>query len=260
MSKYFITFGGGTKDVYGPPVEWAAVAKRLALEATNTRLFDKSTAYIDEDLKRDKNFWDNHSEFIEKNEKGYGYWLWKPYLIRKTMQGMKDGGVLVYADTGCEIGTGRIPTTRPPNCVAARMPIKKCMEAVGQEKIIASCLGANFLEFYATKMDLPIHLGIVDEPYMKEPQRQATVIMFCVCAKTRGFVNDWYSLCCNYHLLDDSPSISKNHEKFATHRHDQSIFSQLTKKHNLFSDIHLFEGDPRPAEQYIQITRCRKTS
>ena len=59
--------------------------------------------------------------------------------------------------------------------------------------------------------------------------------MFLVCDKTRTLVNRWYELCCNYHLIDDSPSIAPNLPEFIEHRHDQAIFSLLTKKMELFS-------------------------
>ena len=43
----------------------------------------------------------------------------------------------------------------------------------------------------------------------------------------------------NYHFIDDSPSIYINFSCFVEHRHDQSIFSLLTKKYNLFSEYSL---------------------
>ena len=37
----------------------------------------------DEHLKIDKLFWENHGKIIENNSRGYGYWLWKPYIVKK---------------------------------------------------------------------------------------------------------------------------------------------------------------------------------
>ena len=48
------------------------------------------------------------------------------------------------------------------------------------------------------------------------------------------------SICNNYHVIDDSPSIRKNIPGFKEHRHDQSIFSALTKIFNIFSKYSLF--------------------
>jgi len=60
-------------------------------------------------------------------------------------------------------------------------------------------------------------------------------VLFLVCQETRDFVNEWYNVGCDYHNIDDSPSIIKNLDSFIEHRHDQSIFSLLTKKYDLYS-------------------------
>ena len=41
---------------------------------------------------------------------------------------------------------------------------------------------------------------------------------------------------CNYHLIDDTPSLLENTVDFREHRHDQSIYSLLLKKYNIHSD------------------------
>jgi hypothetical protein len=38
-----------------------------------------------------------------------------------------------------------------------------------------------------------------------------------------------------YNLINDSPSVEKNHSSFFEHRHDQSIFSCLRKKYGTYS-------------------------
>ena len=70
---------------------------------------------------------------------------------------------------------------------------------------------------------------------LSTPTHQATSIMFVVNKKTRNIVNSWYRIATNYHMIDDSPSLHKNLNCFIEHRHDQSIFSLLTKKYNIYS-------------------------
>lgn len=96
MSKEFITFGAGGDN-------YIEAGNRLIEQAKSLELFDKITLYKDADLKADTEFWEKHGDFIEKNKRGYGYWIWKPYLIKKSMDSMKDGDILLYADCGCEI-------------------------------------------------------------------------------------------------------------------------------------------------------------
>ena len=44
-------------------------------------------------------------------------------------------------------------------------------------------------------------------------------------------VEEWYETCCNYHLLNDEPSIIPNDASFSENRHDQSIWSIIRYKY-----------------------------
>jgi hypothetical protein len=91
-------------------------------------------------------------------------------------------------------------------------------------------------------MDCILKLEMLDDHYLNSYQRQGGTNMFYVCDKTRDLVNKWYEIACDYHIIDDSPSIVPNMECFRDHRHDQAIFSLLTKKYNLFSSHRLSDA------------------
>ena len=74
-----------------------------------------------------------------------------------------------------------------------------------------------------------------DDKHLNTLQHQAGLLLIFVCDKIRSLINEWYNIGCDYHNIDDSQSINKNLDCFIEHRHDQSIFSLLTKKYNLFS-------------------------
>ena len=95
MSKYFVTFGAGSKN-------YIEAGERLKNQINDLNLFDKLLFYTDEYLKNDPDFWNQHSNFIQNNPRGYGYWLWKPYIVKKTIEQMNDGDILLYLDCGCE--------------------------------------------------------------------------------------------------------------------------------------------------------------
>jgi len=213
--KIFITFGAGGDN-------YIQAGKRLIKEANELNIFDKTILYTDEYLKNDKEFWEKHSTFIENNKRGYGYWLWKSFIIKKTMEQMNDGDVLLYADCGCEIN------------VKKKDNILNDIEIVKNDNIVAT--STERIERLWNKMDLILKLNMNEDKYINTLQNQASTILFMVCDKTRNLVNEWYELCCDYHLIDDTPSISPNATDFLEHRHDQSVFSLLTKKHNIYSD------------------------
>ena len=58
---------------------------------------DKVIEYSEKDLP-DSFFKDNPK--ITSYKRGFGLWLWKPYLILKAMDNLNDGDILFYVDSG----------------------------------------------------------------------------------------------------------------------------------------------------------------
>jgi hypothetical protein len=214
MSAKCITFGAGGQN-------YIDAGQRLMRQAHSLNIFNSLQLYTDLVLKTDEEFWNKHGDFITTHTRGYGYWLWKPYIIKKAMETMSDGDILLYLDGGCEIDTRQ------------KQQMIDLFKYVKQDYIIAST--TPHMEKDWVKMDLSLHLGMNNPIYLNTPQRQATTIMFLINSQTRQFVDEWYSIMCNYHFIDDSPSIAINSPRFQEHRHDQSVFSLLTKKYNIFS-------------------------
>jgi len=216
----FITFGAGDQKYYD-------AGNRLIEQAQQLNVFDNIKLYTDIDLKSDISFWNKHQHFIENNKRGYGYWLWKPYLIHKNMENMVNGDILLYLDCGCELDINK-----------KEMMIKQ-FELIKQEYIIGTYACS---EIQWTKMDLFFEMDMLHHPGLNTLQHQAGALLFLVCDKTRKLVKEWYELGCNYHNIDDTPSIRPNLIYFKEHRHDQSIFSLITKKYNLFSSYKLTDS------------------
>ena len=221
MSKnYFITFGGGD-------INYFEAVTRLKTQAKDIKIFDKIEGFTTINLVKDKKFWNKHGTFMKENPRGFGYWLWKPYLIRKKLKKLQDGDVLFYIDSGCEIDYRN------------KKQILDLLKIVKTDKIIGSIACGKkhpCIEKDWTKMDTFIKLDATDPIYTDTPQRQASALIILKCKETDKIINEWYKYACDYHLLDDSPSKEPNFMSFKDNRHDQSIFSILTKKYKIFSD------------------------
>jgi hypothetical protein len=216
---------GGKREIWGLSFsggeqKYIDAVKRITREMqTNTTQFDKIVAKTDADLKRDPEFWPKHGDFINANTRGYGYWLWKPYLIMKTLEIMNDGDILFYVDSGCEL----LPNENNDLEIA---------------KLAKSCDKNTILYIIASeenqynKMDL-VNAMILEEEQktnvMNTMQNAATFIIMKKTDQTYDFASEWYSICCTYSNIDDSPSKAANDPSFIEHRHDQSVFSLLTK-------------------------------
>lgn len=66
-------------------------------------IFDEIIGMTEKDLQNDENFWLKHCDFISLNKRGYGYWVWKPYIIKKTLKIMDNDDILLFLDCGCEL-------------------------------------------------------------------------------------------------------------------------------------------------------------
>jgi len=60
---------------------------------------------------------------------------------------------------------------------------------------------------------------------------------------------EWKYYSNKYNLIDNSPSKNKNFPQFRDNRNDQSLFSLLIKKHQIFSKVSLLK--------YIEVLRNR---
>jgi hypothetical protein len=214
MKRTFITFGSHE--------HYVDAAARLLEQAKTLGLFDECILYTSEHLQADVDFWGAHHEFVRANARGYGYWLWKPFLIKRTMETHQDGDVLLYLDCGCELDITR------------KRDLEACIEVVKADSLVGTYTGCTERDW--NKMDLIEKLGMNSDAHLNTQQRQAGALLFLVCDETRRFVDEWYRLGCEYHNIDDTPSQLGNFWCFREHRHDQSIYSLLTKKWCLYSE------------------------
>jgi len=225
-----MTYGGGEKNYYD-------AVDRIKNELNNTKIFDEIITFSDIDLKNDTIFWKKHNEFIENNKRGNGYWLWKPYLIMKTLEMMNENDILFHLDAGCEI------TDYSENAIN---DFKKMIEKCEKNYILYTNTDHN--EKMYTKMDIFKHMDLIDENIMNSQQHQATLIIIKKTNIITEFIKDWYNISCNYNLIDDSDSINKNDNSFIDNRHTQSTFSLLLKtqkyQEKLNTDNNIINGYP----------------
>ena len=228
MKKIFMTFGGGSEN-------YIKAGKRLHEQVSSLELFDKCHLITDNDLKKDTEFCLKHENFINSNKRGYGFWIWKSYLIHKFMKKLNNGDVLLYLDAGCEVN------------IEKKQKIKELFEIIKRDNIIGTT--TRFIEKSWTKRDIFIELGCDHEKYWNSNQHQGGVFMFLKCDKVMKIIEEWKYFSEKYNLIDNSPSKNQNFPEFQCNRNDQSLLSLLIKKHQILSKVSLFP--------YIEVSRNR---
>ena len=201
--------------------------------------------------------WDIDADFkkkyknILKYRRGDGYWLWKPYFVQKTLRTLKDNDILFFTDMGCHF-------------ISSINPLIKLFDNMDQP-LISFDEEIFLLEKHWTKKDCFIKLGCNDSRYTDTPQRLSGLHLWRKCDTTMRLANEWLHYATDKHMLTDSPSIQPNYPQFVEHRHDQSIFSLLSKKYgfNTFrliseaGNLHKKLYDNSPYNQIISLTRKR---
>lgn len=208
MSNTFLSFGG-------PNERYHNNVERICKEAAAFNIFNNIVGLKDDYLKNDTEFWGLHHKFMENNSRGYGCWLWKPYIVKKQLEKMNDNDILVYADSGCELNVNGIPR------------LIEYINMVNADEHGLLSFEMVHLEKTWTKMDTIDYLNATD--LANTGQLVGGIFIIRKCSRTVNIVNLWYSICCNYHLIDDSPSKLPNDKTFCDHRHDQSVWSILRK-------------------------------
>jgi hypothetical protein len=215
QNYYAMSFGGGEHN-------FIDAVNRIENELKSTKEFNHVIKYTHDDLKTDTDFWNKHNEFISNNKRLYGYAIWKPYLILKTLNIMNENDILFYVDAGCEISSTE----------ESKENIKLLKNKCNDFDILYTLTG--YIEKSWTKRDLFDYMNIDYEIYKETRHAEDNIIILKKNKKIIQFMNDWYYISCNYHSIDDSPSLSKNDENFVEHRHDQSVFNLLLK-HNSYN-------------------------
>jgi hypothetical protein len=184
----------------------------------------RAIVYSREDLPR------SIRAYARKYWRGYGYWLWKPWLLRALVGRLPDGDVVLYVD-------GRTSAS------GARIPWLDRFMADPVADLVAWPLGLPEREW--TTGDIFALFGQpLDSEDATETQFAGGLFAFRVNAASRRFIADWHdAMEANFPLCRDRKSVAPNHGTFRKNRHDQSMFSMTVKKHRRLGLAVLLMGE-----------------
>ena len=195
---------------------------RFYNQAKESNFFDNIFIYNEYNLPKDEKFEALLSHKLVPS-RGFGYWCWKPFIILKTLENIKDDDILVYADIGCHINK------------EGEKRFYEYLDIVIEHK--ALCFKMQFLESCWTKSDLFNYFGkLNDKNITNSSQRMATICIFEKNDINLEFVNKWLQVYYDdFSLVDDTPSKLPNFDWFIENRHDQSVFSILSKIYDIYA-------------------------
>ena len=178
--------------------------------------FDGVFSYNEDWLKETEFYKNNY--FILSQQRGAGYWLWKPYIILESLKQIEYGDAIFYIDSGDRYSSG----------------IRQ--ELINHLEYNNECLvPGGFINEMYTKMDCFYYMDCLDEKYFKSVQLEAGTVAFKKTEKSINLLNEWIYYCKDYKVLTDSNNECGmlNKINFIDHRHDQSILTNLAIKHGM---------------------------
>lgn len=194
----------------------------LKREAESCGWFDEIIAHTPESISE---FLSQHQDFVRENKRGYGYWIWKPYIVLDLLRRINDGDCVFYIDSGASI----------MNHMKNRFDEYLNILNQSERPIIAFGGNSPYLEKQFQKMTILKRFGLDgDENFLNSGQIESGVF---ACKKTDftvRFFEEWLALMLenNYCLIDDRDHLEQL-EGFIENRHDQSLFSILCKHHQV---------------------------
>lgn len=226
MKINLLSFGGGEDS-------FRLAARQLQCQAVNSGLFNNIFVQTDRLFHFDIRFPKNVKKFVKKNEKGFGLWIWKPYLINKYLDKIEKDEILIYLDAGCRLNF---------STKNARSRFHEYVMLAYEHTSIAGQLkdgewGQKDLSESAWTKSKVIESLELSRDKVTSNQIQAGWQLYRKTDKNVEFVKLWLDLCTknDFELIRDALPDEKNYPNFIEHRHDQSIFSCLYKKYEKFT-------------------------
>jgi len=211
VKRHFVSFGAGRRG-------WPAALRRLRREIgrldpeAEVWLFDESNVGDEIDGLGMGLF-----EFARLHPRGFGYWVWKPWVILRVMKQAKPGDIVFFLDAGCTVHTS--PTSR--------QRYDWYLERIRTQ---GSLFFYDTPELHWTKREVMEYFKL-DSGDIRSGQIVGGLQGHLVSPSSIEFIQAWLNACTvdSGRLLVDVTDASKEDERFIEHRHDQSVLSCLAK-------------------------------
>ena len=227
---YFITYGDDNFDI---------AKKHIIALAKYSGFFEESLSFNREDL--DYEFKNKYEEILNM-PRGGGYWIWKHRIIQNLLKEISENDLIIYCDAGASLN------------FKASKRFNEYIEMINSSKYgnFRMKCEQQFKEVNYTTKELFNYFKLnTDSEFAKTTQLQAGHMIFKKNKHSRELLEHYSALLeKDSNLITDYYSSFSQHKKFIENRHDQSIFSLLSKIYGCELIDNETEFKHRPSEQY----------
>lgn len=223
-----------------------AKAQQLNLKTAKQYGADRLIAYTPDDI--DRGFYEKNKDILSI-KKGNGLYLWKPYFLNKAYKLLRDGDYLIYTDAG-SVYVDKIQY------------LIECMDKENTDIMVFS-LQNEMLERKYTKRDTFILMDCDAPKFTDTPQSIGGYVMIRKSDFAEGFIAEDLEYTQDKRIITEQDNTQglPNYPDFIAHRHDQSVWSLMTKKYGLkrfrdpsqFGMINRYEAEVEQRSAFPQI-------
>jgi len=160
----------------------------------------------------DTSFVEKHAKILD-HKKGAGYWLWKPWIILRTLETTPENAIIFYVDSGFVL--------RNPIQPLVELAQKHDMVFIAYDPKEFGSLGGK------TKHEAFMRLNCDTLACRHAPMIWAGFMVLRNTSLTRVFIKKWLDYCCDETILTDTQSTLPEYPEYLNHLHDQSILGIL---------------------------------
>lgn len=226
-------------------------AQRLNSKTAKKWGADKVIEYGPKDI--DEEFREKNREILDE-ARGNGYYLWKPYFLNKAYKELGEDDYLIYTDSG-SIYVNKIQY------------LIDCMNKQNVDIMVFS-LPHDMLERKYTKRDAFILMECDSLEYADTTQTIGGYVVLRKSEFVEEFLKKDLAYAQDTRIITDSPNVmgQPNYSGWIDNRHDQSVFSLMTKKYHLkrfrdpsqFGIIGKFSDEIMSISDYPQIIKSHR--
>lgn len=174
------------------------------------------------------------TEFYKENmsifshSRGYGFWLWKPFIIKDLLDKTNSGDMVVYLDAGSD---------KNINSNIFRY-IDICKNNSGFFFVKSHHSNGRFI-----KRDCYHYMDMDTDAARQSEMVHAAFMIFENNDFVKNIVKEWLGFCSDRRILTDDGNRCglEDHPEFEDHRHDQSVISLLKLKYGIKDSGFFFE-------------------
>lgn len=204
---------------------------RIRKQAKQCSLFDKVILYSQEDL----------PAFITSSplfafEKGGGYWLWKPYIIYRTLEKSQIDDVIVYADAGCTLNPDSKQWeeifNKIKNCNAIFFQYRSNVKYEGWERWseIEGNISPEIIHWMKPSVISYFKDYFGNDDFLHYNKIMGGIIVIKKTTQILNVIEQWYKISLFHPELLIDPfgkELSMLPDSFNVHRHEQAIITPL---------------------------------